>query len=91
MAKIVPDLKDIPSESLFGKGSGIDLDPFLDVFEMWGGVEAYPLRESSPSTMSCKETTDKSAGASFAFGSGNMNDIQAIYVCVLLLRIRRKV
>ena len=91
MAKFVPDLKDVTSERLFGQGSGVYLDPFLDIFEMRGGVEAYSLWEPSPRAMGRKKASNKSAGASFAFGSGNMDGIQAIYVLVLLLLIRHAV
>jgi hypothetical protein len=72
----IPNFEKVPGKEVFSDGMIIDSDSLLVVYEMRRRVEASVSWETGPFSVSPEERLGECTGASFAFRTGDVDDVE---------------
>lgn len=77
------DFGQVPGEFIGLQGLRVDADPFLRDEEMGRGVQAGFARVPGASAVGAQDGFDEGAGAAFALGAGDVDDVEGGEVVLL--------
>lgn len=79
-AERVPDLEEVAGEQGLGDGSRVDADTLAHGDEVRRDEEARPARAAAAALVLRQDGIDKGARAAFAFGAGDVHDVEPIQI-----------
>lgn len=71
----IPNLKEINREKVSGNRLEVDSNSFFGKDKMWRGIEPCLPWKACPFSVSSEKGFNRCTRASFALGTGDMNDI----------------